>query len=78
MTTIRVHPTTRNRVSALAAEEFGGAAADKVIDRLLIDHQKIRMLEAYDRLAADPERWREYLAEIGEWDVTASDGLDWE
>jgi hypothetical protein len=47
-----------------------------VIDRLLVDHQKIMILEAYDRLAADPERWRDYLAEIGEWDVTAGDGLD--
>jgi hypothetical protein len=71
-----VHPATRDKVNALAAEEFGGAAADKVIDRLLVDHQKIMILEAYDRLAADPERWRDYLAEIGEWDVTAGDGLD--
>jgi hypothetical protein len=73
-----VHPATRDKVNALAAEEFGGAAADKVIDRLLVDHQKIMILEAYDRLAADPERWRDYLAEIGEWDVTAGDGLDGE
>jgi hypothetical protein len=73
-----VHPATRDKVNALAAEEFGGAAADKVIDALLVDHQKIMILEAYDRLAADPERWRDYLAEIGEWDVTAGDGLDGE
>ena len=47
-----------------------------MVDRLLTDHQKIRILEAYDRLAADPERWREYLAELDEWDATAGDGLD--
>ena len=78
MTTLRVRPATRDRVNALAADEFGGAAADKVIDALLVDHQKIRILEAYDRLAADPERWREYVAEIDEWDATAGDELDGE
>lgn len=76
MTTLRVHPTTRDRVNALASAEFGGAAADKVIDTLLADHQKIRILEAYDRLAADPESWRDYVAEIDEWDATTGDGLD--
>jgi hypothetical protein len=78
MTTLRVHQATRDRVSALAADEFGGAAADKVIDALLADHQKIKILEAYDRLAADPDRWRDYLDEIDEWDATAGDGLDGE
>jgi hypothetical protein len=76
MTTLRVHPATRDRVNALAAAEFGGAAADKVIDTLLADHQKIMILEAYDRLAADPESWRDYVAEIDEWDATTGDGLD--
>lgn len=75
MTTLRVHPATRDKVNALAVDEFGGASADKVIDRLLADHQKIKILEAYDRLAADPERWRGYLAELGEWEPTAGDGL---
>lgn len=78
MTTLRVHPATRDKVNALAADEFGGATADKVIDRLLADHQKIKILEAYDRLAADPERWRDYLAELDEWEPTAGDGLEHE
>jgi hypothetical protein len=76
MTTLRVHPDTRDRVNELAAGEFGGAAADKVLKQLLADHQKIRILEAYDRLASDPEQWRDYLSEISEWDVTSADGLD--
>jgi hypothetical protein len=76
VTTLRVHPSTRDKVNALGAQELGGASADQVIERLLADHQKILILEAYDRLAADPERWADYLAEIGEWDVTAGDGLD--
>jgi hypothetical protein len=76
--TLRVHPTTRDKVNALGAEVPGGASADQVIGRLLADHQKVLMLEAYDRLAADPERWADYLAEMGEWDVTADDGLDHE
>jgi len=75
MTTLRVHPATRDKVNALAADEFEGAAADKVIDRLLADHQKIKILEAYDRLAADPELWRDYAAELDEWEGTAGDGL---
>jgi len=78
MTTLRVDPATRDKVNALAADEFDGAAADKVINRLLEDHQKVRILEAYDRLAADPERWRDYLAEVDEWEATAGDGLDHE
>jgi hypothetical protein len=75
ITTLRVHPDTRDKVNALAADEFGDATADKVINLLLADHQKIRILEAYDRLAADPERWHDYLAEISEWDATLGDGL---
>lgn len=76
MTTLRVDARTRDRVNELAVSEFGGAAADKVIEALLADHQKIKILEAYGRLAADPVRWRHYLAEIDEWDTTAGDGLD--
>jgi len=76
MTTIRLDRATRDKVNALAADEFGGASADKVIERLLADHQKIRILEAYDRLAGDPEHWRDYLDELGEWDTSAGDGLD--
>ncbi len=78
MTTLRMQPATRDKVNALAADEFNGASADKVIDRLLADHQKIKVLEAYDRLAPDPEGWRDYLAELGEWEPTAGDGLDHE
>lgn len=76
MTTLRVHPAIRDKINALAADEFGGVSADKVIDQLLADHQKIKILEAYDRLAADPERWRDYLSEIDEWDAATGDGLD--
>ena len=76
MTTLRVRHATRDKVNTLAANEFGGAPADKVIDHLLIDHHKIQILDAYARLASDPETWRDYLAEIGEWDVTTSDGLE--
>jgi hypothetical protein len=76
MTTLRVQPVTRDKVNALGTQEFDGASADAVIERLLADHQKILILEAYDRLAADPERWADYLAEVGEWDVTVGDGLD--
>lgn len=75
-TTLRVHPRIRDKVNALGAQEFGGASADQVIERLLADHQRILILEAYDRLAADPEGWADYLAEIGEWDVAVADGLD--
>lgn len=78
MTTLRMQPATRDKVNALAADEFNGASADKVIDRLLADHQKIKVLEAYDRLAPDPEGWRDYLAELDEWEPTAGDGLDHE
>ena len=43
----------RDKVNALAADEFGGASADKVIERLLADHQKIRILEGLR-----PPGWR--------------------
>ena len=47
-----------------------------MLEQLLADHQKIRILEAYARLASDPEHWRDYLSEIRERDVTSADGLD--
>jgi hypothetical protein len=52
-----------------------GRVRRRASERLLADRQKIRILEAYDRLASDPEHWRDYLAELGEWEVTAGDGL---
>jgi hypothetical protein len=67
MTTLRVSSRTRDEVSKIAAEEFGGATHDEVIATLLVEHHKQSILAAYERLRSDPEEWADYLDETEQW-----------
>lgn len=73
ITTMKVPVDLRDRISEVAAE-IGGTMAT-ALERLLDDHRRQRILDQYTRLQADPEAWADYMAELGEWDGLAGDGL---
>ncbi|MCP3822933.1 hypothetical protein NLX86_34140 [Streptomyces sp. A3M-1-3] len=73
ITTMKVPSDLRDRIGEVAAE-IGGTMAS-ALERLLDDHRRQRMLDQYTRLQADPEAWADYMAELGEWDHLAGDGL---
>lgn len=73
ITTIKVPVELRDRIGEVAAELGGTMAA--ALERLLDDHRRQRILDQYTRLQADPVEWAEYMAELGEWDALAGDGL---
>jgi hypothetical protein len=64
MTTLRIAPETRDRLLAVAAEDFGGVPADEAVRRLLDEHWQWRALQAMEAFRAeDPAGWQEYLDE---------------
>ncbi|HEY3606690.1 MAG TPA: hypothetical protein VGL06_04285 [Pseudonocardiaceae bacterium] len=71
---------TRDRVMRVAAEDFHGATAEEVLNRLLDEHWEARAIAAMDHFrATDPEGWSAYLAEADEGDkaaVPVADGWD--
>jgi hypothetical protein len=69
---LRVSQRTRDRVMRVAAEDFHGATAEEVLNRLLDEHWEAKAIAAMDHFrAADPKGWSEYLADADEWDKVA-------
>jgi hypothetical protein len=61
---VRLQEATRDDLTRLAAEEFGGVSADEAVRRLLAEHWQVTAVAAMSAYrAADPEGWSEYLAE---------------
>jgi hypothetical protein len=74
---LRVTPETRDRVTRVAAEDFGGVTADTAIQRLLNEHWEYRALVAAERVRAeDPARYAEDAAELDAVDAAGPDDLD--
>jgi hypothetical protein len=76
VTTIKVDSTVRDRLASVARARgttMGALLAD--LAQRLEDEQRWTEIEgAYDRLRTqDPERWREYLAELAEWDTVGAE-----
>lgn len=74
ITTIKVPTDLRDQIAEVA-EEIGSTMAG-ALQRVLDDHRHQRILEQYTRLHADSPAWADYMAELQEWDVAATDGLD--
>jgi hypothetical protein len=71
-TMMRVSTTTRDRVLAIANEDYGGVSADEAIQRLADEHWECRAVEAMARFRLDdPDGYADYLGELREWE-----GLD--
>jgi hypothetical protein len=76
-TTIRVRPTTRDRLARIGKQR-GISTADLLDDlaRRAEDEDLVAGLnEDFVKLRRDPEAWREHLAETALWDQTSSDRL---
>ncbi len=78
MTTMRIGEKTRAVVRELAHER--GVAMHEIIDDAVELYRRQQILnatnKAYAALRADPDAWREYVAEFEEWDATLLDGLE--
>lgn len=74
-TSVRVDSRTRDRIAAVAREDFGGISQEAALNRLLDEHEMSQVHAAYARLRDDPDRWAEYRNELGLADGTSVDGL---
>jgi hypothetical protein len=74
-TTLRVRPSTRDRINRLAAEDH--VAAPELIERLVAKEEHERLLRAmnddFGTLRDDATRWAEFQAETAAWDTTSGD-----
>ncbi|MEU8899102.1 hypothetical protein [Nocardia sp. NPDC048505] len=74
---LRVSEATRDRVLALAAEEFGGATVEEVLIHLLDEHWEAMAVNSMERYrAAHPDEWREYLADAEHTDQASAGAAD--
>ena len=77
-TTVRVSEPTHRTLRELS--EQLGESMQGILDRAIEDYRRKRVLEqanaGYAALRADPEAWKEELAERADWQATLSDGLD--
>jgi predicted transcriptional regulator len=78
MTTIEVTETTLERLHelALAMGEPEHMIAEKAIEAYRRQHLLDTMNADFAALRKNPDAWRDYLAEVEEWDQTAHDGLE--
>ncbi|HEY5198703.1 MAG TPA: hypothetical protein VIJ51_16910 [Solirubrobacteraceae bacterium] len=74
-TTLRVRPSTRDRINRLAAEDH--VAAPELIERLVAKEEHERLLRAmnddFATLRGDATRWAAFEAETAAWDTTSAD-----
>jgi predicted transcriptional regulator len=77
-TTVRVSEPTHRTLRELS--EQLGESMQGILEHAIEDYRRKRVLEqanaGYAALRADPEAWKEELAERADWDATLADGLD--
>jgi predicted transcriptional regulator len=77
-TTVRVSEHTHELLRKLA--EATGEPLQKVLERAVENYRReqfyAKFNAAFERLRADPEAWKEELAERALWESTLADGLD--
>ncbi len=74
-TSVRISSTTRDRLGAIAREDYGGISQEATVNRLIDEHEMSRVHAAYARLRDDPARWADYQQETAHTDSASSDGL---
>ena len=77
-TVVRISQRSHRRLRELAQKDK--VPMQRVIDKALENYERKRWFEdsdkAYQALRSDPEAWKQYQAELAEWDCTLMDGLD--
>lgn len=74
-TTVRVSVRTRERLAAIAREDFGGISQEAALNRLIAEHEMRQVHTAYARLRDDPVAWAEYQRELAVTDASSGDGV---
>jgi predicted transcriptional regulator len=76
--TVRINSDTHDKLKALAdqAGEPMTSVLDDAIELLYRERFFDECDRAYQRLTADPKKWRQHLAEREAWDSTLLDGLE--
>jgi predicted transcriptional regulator len=76
--TIKIDPEAHERLRRLAESE--GQTMQQVASKAIEEFELSRFFdkcdEAYAALRANPQLWRQELAERAEWDVILLDGLE--
>lgn len=73
-TSMRVSPTSRDRLAAIAHDELGGVTLDTALSIILFERDSAQSVA---RLIADPDALADYQREAIELaDATSNDGLD--
>jgi hypothetical protein len=76
-TMVRLDLTTRDRLTQVAGDDFGGVTADEAVRRLLDEHWERRAIEAMETYRReDPAGWNEYLREADDLDSLAATPTD--
>ena len=77
---MRVSARTRERVMAIARQDYGGVSADEALCRLVDEHWERQAIEAMDRFQReDPDGYAEHLDELrrlSEVDVAVTEAWD--
>jgi predicted transcriptional regulator len=77
-TTVRISEEIRESLRDLAAKS--GETMQEVLEHAVLEYRKKRFFDevsaAYEAMRADPEAWREELAERKTLDGTLADDLD--
>lgn len=74
-TSVRISSTTRDRLGALARDQYGGISQEAALNRLIDEHEMSRVHAAYERLRNDPDQWADYQQESSLTDGASADGL---
>lgn len=68
-TMMRVSKQTRDLITAIAQQDYGGISVDEALQWLAREHWQRRAIEAMDRYREEnPQGWRDYLDEAGEFE----------
>lgn len=79
VTTIKVTSEVRERLAEVADRDFAGSTLGDTVERLLAEHEEVRLrqeiLDGYARLQADPAAWAEYLEEVEDWSELGAEAV---
>lgn len=65
----------RDDLAKIAERDFHGVSLGEAVRRLIKEHKINRIMQRYEELRADPEKWAGYQTEARLADNAAGDGL---
>jgi hypothetical protein len=72
-----IDPALRDRLAALADEEYGGVSLSEALSRVLDERMVLAAIAETQRFReTNPDGWNEYLAEADELDAASAPVAD--